>query len=319
MTNLDSKNYDDVADGKLTRMDINLTFIFYHYGPIPRYLRHAIEHVRIFNPRAEILLVTEAGASDSKLTRLGVTTVKMSDFPSPELEQFRSDYRHISCFKEKFERFVLERWFVTETIRLRRPDRIYVMLDSDVAVFDDASKLVASLPDCPICLASMNPHFTFIRGSIEDFLCYILDFYRDEERIKQSKIRQQNEKGSAQIFNQGEMQFLFDYLRESENMRFYETDTPFGLVDCNIHLPQGYEHMQLPRRPRKKVFWKREDGKLLPYFRKDGELKKAFIIHFQGPGKRVFYRFNRIGRSPSPFTAVLANTVFQHSLVARFC
>jgi hypothetical protein len=300
-------------------MDSNLTFIFYHYGPIPRYLRHALEHVRIFNPQAEILLVTETGQGETKLSRFGVTTAKISDYPSHELEQFRSDYRHISCFKEKFERFVLERWFVTETIRRRRPDRTYVMLDSDVAVFDDASKLVGSLPDCPICLASMNPHFTFIRGSIADFLGYILDFYRDEERMKQSRIRQQNEKNSAQIFNQGEMQFLFDYLRESENMRFYETDTSFGLVDCNIHLPQGFEHMQLPRRPRKKVFWKREGGKLLPYFRKDGVLQRAFIIHFQGPGKRVFYRFNRMGQTPRSLTAVLANTVFQHSLVARFC
>ncbi len=300
-------------------MSNNLTFLFYHYGPIPRYLRHAIEHVRIFNPRAEILLVTESGAVETNISRLGVTTARMSDFPSLELEQFRADYRHISCFKEKFERFVLERWFVTETIRRRRPERIFVMLDSDVAVFDEASKLVGSLPDCPICLASMNPHFTFIRSSIEDFLCYILDFYRDEERIKQSRVRQQNEKDSTQIFNQGEMQFLFDYLRDSENMRFYETDTPFGFVDCNIHLPQGFEHMQLPRRPRKKVFWKREQGKLLPYFRKNGELKKAFIIHFQGPGKRVFFRFNRMGQSPSSFTTVLANTVFQHSLIARFC
>jgi hypothetical protein len=58
---------------------------------------------------------------------------------------------------------------------------------------------------------------------------------------------------------------------------------------------------------------------LLPYFRKDGVLQRAFIIHFQGPGKRVFYRFNRMGRSPSSFAALLANNVFQHSLIARFC
>ena len=36
-----------------------LTFLLYHYGKIPRYLRNAIEHVRIFNPTAEIMLITD--------------------------------------------------------------------------------------------------------------------------------------------------------------------------------------------------------------------------------------------------------------------
>jgi hypothetical protein len=34
---------------------------------MPRYLRHAIEHVRIFNPDSEILLVTESGVHDAAI------------------------------------------------------------------------------------------------------------------------------------------------------------------------------------------------------------------------------------------------------------
>jgi hypothetical protein len=299
-------------------MTRHLTFLFYHYGAIPRYLRYAIEHVRIFNPDAEIVLITDGIRDISMLQQFGVRHHEMSEFPSPELKAFRTNYRHISCFKEKFERFVLERWFVTETIRRARPERVFVMQDSDVAVFGDASRLLTLLPECPISLASMNPHFTFVRGSMDHFLEYILAFYRDKDRIERSMERYNRQKNDSQIFNQGEMQFLFDYLKVSHNMRFYETDTLFGFVDCNIHLPQGFEHMQLPRRPRKKVFWIREQRRLLPYFRKNGELQRAFIIHFQGPGKRVFYRFNSLTRPSGFLLTVFVNTIFQRSAIARF-
>jgi hypothetical protein len=297
-------------------LDNKLTFLFYHYGPIPRYLRHAIEHVRIFNPAAEILLLTESGAEDAAIGRFGVRQLGMTEFGSPKLSQLKATYRHISCFKEKFERFVLERWFVTELIRAERPERTYIMQDSDVAVFGDAASLVPLLPDCPICLASMNPHFTFIRSSIDDFLNYMLDFYADERRMAESLERHHANKKSPQIFNQGEMQFLFDYLKESKLMQIYQTDTPFGFVDCNIHIPQDFDYMQLKRRPRKKVFWDVRDGKMLPHFLRQGYPVRALIIHFQGPGKRVFFRFNKTESNSRQISRKILNILFQNKIVA---
>jgi len=299
-----------------TPLDNNLTFLFYHYGSIPRYLRHAIEHVRIFNPDSEILLVTESGVQDAAIANFGVRQLAMAEFASPKLSQLKATYRHISCFKEKFERFVLERWFVTELIRAERPERTYVMQDSDVAVFGDASQLIPMMPDSPICLASMNPHFTFIRSSIDHFLDYMLTFYADELRIAESLERHHVNKNSPQIFNQGEMQFLHDYLKESKQMQFYQTDTRYGFVDCNIHIPQDFDFMQLKRRPRKKVLWAVEDGRLVPHFLRQGRPVRALIIHFQGPGKRVFFRFNRVGKSPGSFPAWAMNILFQNRLAA---
>ena len=299
-----------------TPLDNNLTFLFYHYGSIPRYLRHAIEHVRIFNPDSEILLVTESGVQDAAIANFGVRQLAMAEFASPKLSQLKATYRHISCFKEKFERFVLERWFVTELIRAERPERTYVMQDSDVAVFGDVAPLVPLLPDCPICLASMNPHFTFIRSSIDDFLNYMLGFYADERRISESLARHQANKNAVQIFNQGEMQFLFDYLKESKLMQFYQTDTPYGFVDCNIHIPQGFDFMQLKRRPRKKVFWNLEDGKLVPHFLRQGQPVRVLVIHFQGPGKRVFFRFNRSQQTNGKMTVAAMNILFQSRIIA---
>ena len=297
-------------------LDNNLTFLFYHYGLIPRYLRHAIEHVRIFNPDSEILLVTESGVQDAAIANFGVRQLAMAEFVSPKLSLLRETYRHISCFKEKFERFVLERWFVTELIRAERPERTYVMQDSDVAVFGDVAPLVPLLPDCPICLASMNPHFTFIRSSIDHFLDYMLDFYADELRIVESLERHHVNKNSPQIFNQGEMQFLHDYLKESKLMQFYQTDTRYGFVDCNIHIPQDFDFMQLKRRPRKKVWWDVQEGKLVPHFLRQGQPVRALVIHFQGPGKRVFFRFNRAGQEPNRMVVRAMNILFQSRLVA---
>lgn len=312
----------DQSDSKRMRSTkiaaTELTFLFYHYGTIPRYLRNAIEHVRIFNPRAEIMLITDGIGDISMLQPFDIRHHAMSEFPSEDLTTFQRVYRHISCFKDKFERFVLERWFVTESVRQQRPERTYIMQDSDVAVFGDAADLLTEMPDCPICLASMNPHFTFIRSSISDFLAYILGFYLDPSQVATSQLRHEAERKSAQIFNQGEMQFLFDYLRASELMQFYETATRFGFVDCNIHIPQDFDFMQLPRRPRKKVRWQLEGERLIPHFLRDGVARRAFLIHFQGPGKRVFYRFNRVDRPSGKLVASLANILFQRAYAARF-
>jgi hypothetical protein len=298
-------------------MNNRLTFLFYHYGKIPRYLRNAIEQVRLFNPRAEIMLITDGIRNVSLLTPSDIHHHEMSEFPSSELETFRRTYRHISCFKERYERFVLERWFVTETIRRLRPDSIYIMQDSDVAVFGDASELLALLPDCPIALSSNNPHFTFVRGDISGFLRFILKFYSDPRRLADSKRRHAEAKNTQQVYNLGEMQFLHEFMAISPDMQRFPTDTPAGYVDVNLHIPEGFEFMQLRRRPRKKVFWKNENNKAVPYFRRDGMFKRAFLVHFQGPGKRVFFRFNGSWCSTNRVRIAALNAIFQRRWLAN--
>lgn len=297
-------------------MSQSLTFLFYHYGKIPRYLRNAIEHVRIFNPQAEMMLITDGVEDVSMLDRFGVRHHKMSDFPSDELEGFRRTYRHISCFKERYERFVLERWFVTETIRRQRPECTYIMQDSDVAVFGDAENLLPILPDCPIALSSNNPHFTFVRGDMSRFLRFILDFYNDEARLAESMRLHDEKRKTSHIYNMGEMQFLYDFMQASSDMQKFSTDTPAGYVDVNLHIPEGFEFMQLRRRPRKKVFWKKEGDKVIPYFRRNGQLVRAFLVHFQGPGKRVFFRFNGVSISANQVYVAMFNVIFQNKHLA---
>lgn len=295
-----------------------LTFLLFHYGGIPRYLRNALEQIRVFNPAAEIFLTTEGDADLSSLAPLGIRHYRTADFPSSDLELFRKRYRHISCFKEKYERFVLERWFMTETLRRQRPERTYIMQDSDVAVFGDASKLVPLLPDCPIAMSGPNPHFTFIRGSIDEFLRFILDYYADEERLAEAQRLFEERRDSDDIYNLGEMTLVFEFLEKSSSMQMFDTDTPHGYVDTNLHMPETFDYMRLRRRPRKKVCWTIEKGRLIPHFLKAGMPKRAFLVHFQGPGKRVFYRFNRLQQQPRSIFCFWLNQLYQKKWIAQW-
>jgi hypothetical protein len=206
---------------------------------------------------------------------------------------------------------------MTETIRRQRPDRTYIMQDSDVAVFGDAAQLLPLLPDCPIAMSGPNPHFTFIRGRIDEFLQFILDYYVDEERLAAAQRLFEARKNSDNIYNLGEMTLLFEFLEKSSSMQMFETDTPHGYLDTNLHMPEAFDFMQLRRRPRKKVQWKTEGRHLIPYFLKNGQPQRAFLVHFQGPGKRVFYRFNKLDYPPSRLFTVWLNALYQTKALAN--
>jgi hypothetical protein len=188
-----------------------------------------------------------------------------------------------------------------------------------VAVFGDAQQILPLLPEKPICLSNRNPHFTFIKGDVSRFLNFILGFYSDEKRLNASKerFRLQNNL-DHNIFNQGEMQFLFDYLDAVEDMCMFNTDTSAGYLDCNIHGSEGFECMELRRRPRKKVFWKLERGSPTPYFKKADALVRVFLLHFQGPGKRVFFRFGGSSFLRTKIGVWFLNQLFQKPLIANF-
>jgi hypothetical protein len=296
-------------------MKSEITFLFYHYGKIPKYLEYAIEQVRVFNPSAEIYVITDGIKKTSRFNRFNVRQFEISEFRSDELNEFKRIYQHISCFKEKYERFVLERWFVTEIIRKQRPDRTYIMQDSDVAVFGNVCDLLKEVPDFPILLAGRNPHFTIIKGNISGFLNFIMAYYTDNQRISvaQSKFNAQGD----QLFTLGEMQFLFEYLDMEKDMRNFNVNSCSGFVDGNLHVPQGFDYLQLRRRPRKKVFWRMEAGRSIPYFKRGEEFVKALILHFQGPGKRVFCRFNSLDGPPSRLQVWWWNQIFQRRWLAN--
>jgi hypothetical protein len=122
---------------------------------------------------------------------------------------------------------------------------------------------------------------------------------------------------SDRIYNLGEMTLLYEFLEKSKSMQLFDTDTSHGYVDTNLHMTEDLDFMQLRRRPRKKVRWKIEGARLVPYFLQDSQPKRAFLVHFQGPGKRVFYRFNRLDRAPSRLFVAWLNALYQTKVLAN--
>jgi hypothetical protein len=113
------------------------------------------------------------------------------------------------------------------------------------------------------------------------------------------------------------MQLLFEYLELDRSMKIHHYDKTYACIDANIHEPQGFQYHQLRRRPRKKVFWRIEEGMVIPYFKRGEVLVKAFILHFQGPGKRVFKRFNSLDGPPTPLQIWWWNQIFQRRWLAN--
>jgi hypothetical protein len=155
-----------------------------------------------------------------------------------------------------------------------------------------------------------------VSSDISGFLRFILDFYADEVQVAGSLRRHNEGLKASHMYNMGEMQFLYEFMQASSDMQKFATNTPAGYVDVNLHIPEGFEFMQLRRRPRKKVFWKKEGDKVIPYFRKNGQLVRAFLVHFQGPGKRVFFRFNTTEPATNPVNLMFLNVIFQNRLLA---
>ena len=298
-----------------------MTFVFFHYGGIPRYLRASIESVRFFNPDARILLVCDSRPLFSE--RLQIEVYGLERFASAELEAFRKAYIHVSVFPEKYERFVLERWFLLETMVNTLGLGHTVVLDSDVMVFCRADGLFEQIPDKPFSMNSMSPHFTLIRSSVQSFLNHIMSRYGDIAYIARARERFAEARAKGGLQNLGEMEFVAEHMNDGREACPYPTLLREGHVDGNIHLPDRYETVKVGRRRRKKVFWKFEEGKYLPFFREGetGLLVPAAILHFQGGSKRLIQRFNPLDRPPVlppsvrlPYLHFLFNRSFQPAL-----
>jgi hypothetical protein len=82
-------------------------------------------------------------------------------------------------------------------------------------------------------------------------------------------------------------------------------------------MPEKFDFMQLRRRARKKVRWETEEGRIIPYFLADGQPRRSFLVHFQGPGKRVFYRFNRLDRPAKAAFVLWLNLLYQKRALAE--
>lgn len=267
-------------------------FIFFHYGNIPRYLRYAMQMTRVSNPQTRCILICD---QPEAIQLDGVEAYPLTRFTSPKLEAFRDAYVHVSIFEEKYERFVLERWFQIDLVRRELGIDHVILIDSDVLVFRNVDSLIKEAPPGAVAINGHSPHFSLIRDSFDDFLDYIINAYSDKENVARGRRKAQEAKDAGTIWTLGEMTIILEYLYLYRDMVCYPSEIGGGYICTNIHVPEGFSHINVGRRSRKKVFWARENERLIPYFqRESGERVPAFTIHCQGKAKQLMTWTSRI-------------------------
>ncbi len=267
-------------------------FVFFHYGKLPTYLRFAIESVRSSHSEAEIILVSQHSAP--WLEQYGVQRRDFASLPSPELERFKKSYRHISVFDEFYERFVLERWYMLETLRQERNGQILILADSDVMVFGDVRPFLAELGDKSLYCCGWSPHFSVVKGPLTGFLDHIQSRYEDEEYLANAQRLFDEARKKKQLKTLGEMQLFYEYISSGQDGQHYNKVSGAGYLDINIHVPDGYVSAKIGRRRIKCVRWQEQDGRLIPLLKHEqtNEIIPALTLHFQGPAKKRMRSFN---------------------------
>ncbi|MGE9292533.1 MAG: hypothetical protein ACQKBW_02880 [Puniceicoccales bacterium] len=276
------------------------SFVFFHYGRLPKYLRFAIESVRSSNPEAGIILVSEH-TPDWK-DEYQVECRNFASLPSDKLEQFKKSYRHISVFDEFYERFVLERWYMLETLRQELGGRTLFLVDSDVMVFGDVGPFLAQLGDKHLYCCGWSPHFSVIQGPLDGFLDHILSRYTDEEYLANAQRLHDEARKKKQLKTLGEMQLFYEYISSGQDGQQYDKISCAGYLDINIHVPDGFVSAKAGRRTVKCVRWEQQDGRLVPTLKREdsGEVIPALMLHFQGPAKKRMRSFNPWPRPTTP-------------------
>jgi hypothetical protein len=279
--------------------DAALSFVFFHYGSVPHYLKCAIESARFFNPEARIILVCDSQPSLPEDWKVEIYTLEK--FATPALSAFQKAYVHVSVFKERYERFVLERWFLLAELRKQLGCGPTVTLDSDLVIFQPVAPLFEQFGDKSFAMQYFSPHLTFIRTGVDGFLEHIMRRYRDPAYLELARKRFHEARAQGGLRNLGEMEFVSEYLRDKGN-----DVTPFGTTlkqghsDTNINVPDGCQNRKIRRRNRKVVFWEYINGVYTPSLRdlETGAKIKVVNLHFQGPAKKLIRRFNPLGDKP---------------------
>lgn len=279
--------------------DSPVTFVFFHYGPVPYYLKCAMESARFFNPEARIILVCDSQpqlAAEWKIERYD-----LQKFATPALAAFQKVYVHVSTFRERYERFVLERWFLLDELRRQLGCGNTVALDSDLMVFQPFAPLFEQFGDKAFAMQRYSPHLTFVRSHMQGFLEHIMRRYTDPAYLKVARERFHEARARKQLRNLGEMEFVAEYLQDERNdVNAYGTTLLQGHSDTNINVPDGCISRKIRRRNRKRVFWEYVDGVYVPSLREAQTHAKITVVnlHFQGPAKKLIRRFNPVGSQP---------------------
>lgn len=242
----------------------------------------AIESARTFNPECPIFLL--GTNNDKQLKRFHVDFIALDDLETSDHRLFLDHYHHLSVNPFDFEIFCFSRWFYIDACMKKYDLRKAIHLDSDCLLFDSFENISDRLSEHRFALShGGGPHCTWIQENLDPLLNLILESYTSKEKL-QSEIEHYQKNQQAHRCDM----FSWNQLQNSGIAKNYSEMSLNGIFEHNIGMDERFEK----GRKRKRIIWKLEEGLLIPYLKKDGQLVRAFNLHYKGGAKRWMRRFN---------------------------
>jgi hypothetical protein len=272
---------------KLTQIPI----VFVHTGT-QFYLKNAIKHAALFNPKNRIILIGDK--SNRVVENYGYPNVKhylIEDY-FDLAKDFEKKYIHLSSNHYKYELFCFQRWFIIRNFMIEEGIDKCLCLDTDVLLYCNVTDEFNSFLsyDFTVC-RRFTPNATLMKNdSIQRFTNFIELLYTEPTYI--SKLKEIN----RECFDENGTRIKMGGVSDMTAFELYQKDISDNVLDliypingvcfdARLNLSDGYKLKD----GLKEIVWKDN----LPYG-KYGETEKLvrFLgFHFQGRLKMKQHRF----------------------------
>jgi hypothetical protein len=260
--------------------------IIIHKGDSP-YLAHCIAQAKSSNPASRLILLGDRSNS----YYLGVEHHYYKDY-FIEAENFALifQYKYFPTYQYSWILFCHQKYFALRDFCKREKLFSFVLIDSDVMIYEDIGVYIKEFKDFAITLNCINPisfeagaGFAIVNDSqILDKLCKIYkDLFSDSGSTKRDRIK-------TNLFNEmiGLYFLMEDHPNEVKNIHEYKHQN--FVINNSIQEDDRFEY----EGNFLKVVW--NDG--IPYLveKKSGKLIKTPNLHFHGKGKYIMGKYLKI-------------------------
>jgi hypothetical protein len=291
---------------------------FFHWGPSSIHLVKALASAQVFNPEIPIFLITNDRHQWSSSGNIRI--LETAELHSDKLKKLEQAYQHISANPEFFERLCFYRWFYLDKAMERYQVDKAILLDNDCLLTASISDLAqqAYLTDITVCRSGF-PHCTFVHKTTAKLLDYFINTFENVTLIQDLK----KAFSTGQTFGLyqlplvvSDMYLIWRCLEEEKGVYSYNYSNDANtILDQCMSWGEGFEIWG--RFPMKRIKWKFEDARYVPYFCKEGcnSLVRAHALHYKGAAKRYMPNINTFPQQNSLFRFLkkIRNNTLPHS------
>lgn len=264
--------------------------IVVHNGS-PAYLKASLQKASESNAGGRVILL---GDESNASIGIGEHHRHRDESLQADIPEFHALYQHLSSSQGfDFERFCIERWFLVRNFMRREQLSRCLVIDSDVLLFCDVPAESERLQNFAMTFGRWDavrnlPHCNFIGclQGIESFCDYVLETYRDPERL--TRLKNANHKKLNQFWI-SDMSLFYDWASQGAfPIAMIDEPHEHGAFDSAIDSTGGYLRSgYLPGLIRQ---WKKiefREGRPYAFLQADGQPVRMKCLHYHGVFKML--------------------------------